>query len=211
MQSLQNTDQTQIFNAGNPEHILHPVTKKLRLSSSESELIYVKNHQYENGDSYQGFTMLGKRQGFGKYYNNGGDLRYEGEFENDQRQGKGKFFDPAGVCRYDGEWMANIGEGKGKMFMANGKACYDGEFHKGKMHGKGKSYSSFCITFGNGKKTDFFYMNYIGEFSDNKKASNGRTYHINGVVKNDEKKNAGAYVKNFKLCKNMYGEIVGFE
>lgn len=211
MLAIQNSTNLNNYLPVNSEAIEHFPTKKQHLDSGEAQLIYVKNYSYQNGDSYEGGTFLGKRQGFGKYYNNDGSLRYEGEFHNDQREGQGKCFDAKGVCRYEGDFINNVGEGQGKMFSPNSRISYDGEFKKGKMHGKGKSYNSLTVKFGDGKKREFFYLSYLGEFAENKKTENGKSYHVNGVIRAEELKNASSMVKDFKLCKNMYGEIVGFE
>ena len=52
---------------------------------------------------YSGRWKNGTKEGYGKYYQNG-DLRFEGNWNNDKPNGRGKSFNKEGEMIYDGEW-----------------------------------------------------------------------------------------------------------
>ena len=61
-----------------------------------------------------------------------------------------------------------------------------------------------------GKKMSF--LDYIGEFQANGKTKNGRSYHINGKMRLEEKtEKKETKVKSLKVKKNKFGEIIGYE
>ncbi|MFL0810088.1 MAG: hypothetical protein K6L76_06715 [Agarilytica sp.] len=88
----------------------------------------------EDGSSYQGECVSGKREGFGTYIWPTGN-RYEGHWLAGKRHGKGKLVFSSGG-QYQGDFRAGIEEGRGKMEWPNG-AFYEGEYRNGKFHGKG--------------------------------------------------------------------------
>jgi hypothetical protein len=111
----------------------------------------------ENGDTYEGNLVQGKRQGRGKYkwkderhykgmWSN--DTRhgtgvflypnndmYEGEFVSGKRQGQGRFVFCDGSV-YVGEWKDGLYNGQGELVTVDGKV-YQGSFQGGLYHGLG--------------------------------------------------------------------------
>lgn len=86
-------------------------------------------HTYDNGDTYDGEFVNGKRQGRGVYTSAGGH-KYEGEWHDDQRHGFGIFTftttNPDGSTQwqgtYEGEWKNNLKEGPGTFNYASVRA-----------------------------------------------------------------------------------------
>ena len=72
---------------------------------------------------------------FRKLYQNGDS--YEGDWVNGKRDGKGKMIYANGDA-YEGDWV----NGKGKMIYANGDS-YEGDWLNDKRDGKGKYICNF--------------------------------------------------------------------
>ena len=52
--------------------------------------------KYENGDYYEGEKQNGKRQGKGIEYYENGEIKYDGDWNNDLQDGNGKFVEKEG-------------------------------------------------------------------------------------------------------------------
>lgn len=88
-----------------------------------------------DGSSYEGECVNGKREGFGTYVWPTGN-RYEGQWLAGKRHGKGKLIFSGGG-QYEGDFRSGVEEGRGKMLWPNG-AYYEGEYRNGRFHGQGK-------------------------------------------------------------------------
>jgi hypothetical protein len=55
------------------------------------------------------------RNGYGKFYYNGGSL-YDGEWIDNKMNGYGILFYPDGSIAYQGEWKNDYFDGKGAIF-----------------------------------------------------------------------------------------------
>lgn len=131
---------------------------------------------YDNGDSYTGELVAGKREGEGKYVFENGDI-YDGAFEANQFSGKGVYTTDTGdeyegvfyngnatgfgtcaflsrtdIENYEGQWQDNRPQGKGTLEFSAGDN-YVGNFFQGLMHGKG------VLTYSNGDAFDGTYAN----------------------------------------------------
>lgn len=114
---------------------------------------------YENGTSYKGEKLRGKRQGRGVYTYEDGS-KYDGEWDNDLRSGYGVKYFVNDEVEYEGEWLDDKYSGTGNLnnqkprrleescshqdFSAIDGAWerYEGEFELGKWHGLGTLYLS---------------------------------------------------------------------
>jgi len=88
---------------------------------------------------FEGEVINGKKNGFGKLYNEKGHLEYEGEFKEDLFNGQGKLYkyeletiglDP---LAYEGNWVSGKrdGYGKGYYFMDGfDPVWFEGNWHK---------------------------------------------------------------------------------
>jgi hypothetical protein len=90
--------------------------------------------QLENGITYEGEIVLGKRNGRGVQFWPDGSI-YDGEWRDDKACGKGKLTFGNGDW-YEGEWREDKANGKGTYVGKNG-AKYEGEWKNDKKHGKG--------------------------------------------------------------------------
>ena len=82
-----------------------------------------------------------KEKGIIKYENGG---YYEGEKQNGKRQGKGKEYYENGEIKYDGDWNNDLQDGNGKFVEKEGN-YYIGEFKNGLKHGKEKNIKNLEI------------------------------------------------------------------
>lgn len=142
---------------------------------------------FDNGDSYTGALVDGKRQGYGVYsYANG--MRYEGSWVNDDFGGQGTLFFPDGSVlsadwvnglangfgtlsftngdRYEGQFVDSLKSGHGVYYYAGGNR-YDGEWLNDLKHGFGIMYYAYGDRF-------------EGTFVDGKRSGSGVHYFANG-------------------------------
>lgn len=114
---------------------------------------------YEDGSTYSGQLVQGRRHGHGEWQTSAGhyvgewvddamhgrgkhtwtDGRlYEGEFKAGKFWGRGRMVWHAqkGVLVYDGEYRDDVKHGTGRFLWADGRS-YDGEWSMGKRHGRG--------------------------------------------------------------------------
>ena len=114
--------------------------------------------------------MIGKRNGKGKYYEDG-KLTYEGEFLNGKKNGKGIEYDKNGNILFEGEYLyGKKMNGNLKEYFKNGNVKFEGEYSNGERNGKGKEYNN------NGK------LLFEGEYL------NGKRWNGKGIEYNDYNK-----------------------
>lgn len=167
---------------------------------------------YTNGEYYIGDIDMNtnKRSGKGMYYYDNGQIMYKGNFLDNKRHGFGILFDQQGHMRYKGSWKLNKGHGRGKIYYPEKKILYDGELCSGQKHGFGKQYN-FCLDQTENQENNLgltIFLEYVGEFEANEKNQNGSYYQPNGV---HHEISFNRNEKKFKMMKNRYGEIIGYE
>ena len=72
-------------------------------------------------------------KGEGKeYYENNGNIKFEGEFLNGERNGKGKEYYNNGNIKFEGEYLNGERNGKGKQYNFHyGNLEFEGEYKNG--------------------------------------------------------------------------------
>ena len=158
-----------------------------------NNLEYVKNENYEGG------IREGKKEGYGKYKEENGEI-YEGEWKNDKKNGKGRtFYAKDKKLKYEGDFVDNKFEGNGKFIWENGN-YYIGPFRNGHKHGKGDLYTK-----DDNKIKEIYYENdkqieiKIKEINEIKKVKNDNIYCLsneNIIIKEKYSK------QNKKRCNN---------
>lgn len=173
-------------------------------------------HTYEDGSTYIGNFVQGKKEGKGVSHNFE-NLIYEGGFKDDLYDGKGslKFTEGRTIS---GKFVSGYLEGEGKEEWDNGTlyegkfvksrkqghglltvpkfSTYKGEFFKDKFHGSGKltmeNQTSYEGEWDKGRmhgKGTFTWPNgkvYVGEYLFDKKHGHGRMKYPNKSVYNGE-------------------------
>ena len=91
---------------------------------------------YANGLVYHGSLDNGRRQGFGRLFNENSfyqssknSLTYEGEWLENKKHGFGTSFGQDG-SKYVGHWENHKRHGQGKFYYKNG-CCFETEFNQG--------------------------------------------------------------------------------
>jgi hypothetical protein len=115
---------------------------------------------YDDGDTYEGQFLDGKKHGRGRYVEACGNIYegpylhdkmhgehgtctyangnvYSGSFEQNKRHGAGRYVLASGDV-YDGEWVDNKKHGTGTLTSASGEV-YAGEWALNQKHGRGTS------------------------------------------------------------------------
>ena len=111
-----------------PRNTLYGETKPNSNASSHAK------QTLQNGDTFEGNFVNGKRNGHGVYtWANG--VRYEGNWIDGNRTGKG-IYTWANGERYEGDFIEGIRTGKGIHTWSNGDR-YEGDYADGKITGKG--------------------------------------------------------------------------
>ena len=96
---------------------------------------------------FEGKYLKGKRNGFGREYDNDGLLAFEGEYLNGEKNGKGREYHYNGKIAFEGEYLNGKRNGKGKEYGEFGHLIYEGEYLNGRRNGKGKEYENGEINF----------------------------------------------------------------
>ncbi len=107
-----------------------------------------------------------KKNGEGKEYYENGNLKYEGNFEEDEYEGDGTFYGENSI-KYIGQFKKGKKNGKGKEYYENGDLKYEGNFEEDEYEGDGTFYGQ------DGKI-------YIGEFKKGKKNGDFCIYNKEG-------------------------------
>lgn len=151
---------------------------------------------YEDGSSYIGQTVAGKRHGQGIWQSHSG--QYEGEWAKDLQHGKGqqtwsdgrvyngqfkngKFSGQGsmswqmakGRMTYEGQYLNDLKHGVGKFVWADGRT-YHGEWVCGKRHGRG-TYSNSLVSQKAGYWVDDKFDHWETDAADK---TNGTTHAI---------------------------------
>lgn len=133
---------------------------------------------YSSHGTYFGQVKGEEAHGKGRYYDEDGNIIYEGEFKNNKYEGNGRWYivkskngKTRSVLSYEGEFKEDKYEGKGCTYWTSGerigKACYKGEFHNGDYNGKGTIYYEDGTTYKGGfaedQKCGYGEESFIGE------------------------------------------------
>ena len=169
-----------------------------------------KKIKFANGE-YEGGMKNNKREGFGKFEYNNGDV-YKGEWKNDKKNGKGILMYKCGNI-YDGEWKDDFKEGEKCKFTYNNGDYYEGGYRKNLRFGKGKFH------FKNGDICEGYFKDNEINGKGIKKFSNGASY--DGDFKNgeitgtgiftytDKSKYEGEMLNGYKNGKGIFIDIFG--
>ena len=95
----------------------------------------IRTINYDNGTVYEGETLNGKLDGFGKMSFYDGNV-YEGYFACGKRNGKGKFTWKTGTY-YDGLWVDDLREDDKGYQCYDDESVYEGGWKAGKRDGYG--------------------------------------------------------------------------
>eukprot|EP00929_Paragymnodinium_shiwhaense_P008731 TRINITY_DN112699_c0_g1_i1.p2 TRINITY_DN112699_c0_g1~~TRINITY_DN112699_c0_g1_i1.p2 ORF type:complete len:234 (-),score=34.23 TRINITY_DN112699_c0_g1_i1:185-886(-) len=121
---------------------------------------------YEDGSTYIGQIINGKRQGHGIWQSRTG--QYEGQWEADSQHGRGRqtwhdgrvydgqfqkgrfsghgrmvWHTQKGMLIYEGQYQEDLKHGEGKFVWADGR-MYDGQWRHGARHGRGLYMNTRC-------------------------------------------------------------------
>ena len=118
--------QSEILGEGN--------TPLINLSENVNKSLFTKVAD-DYGNTYEGYLVDGKRQGFGCDTDTEGH-QYIGEWNEDEREGKGYMQWQTGH-KYLGGWASDLPEGEGQFTYEDG-SLYIGQIEKGLKHGSGK-------------------------------------------------------------------------
>lgn len=165
-------------------------------------LEYVEHPEDGSGRTpYHGEMVAGRKHGQGKlYWEEDGDLWYDGSFENNNRSGEGTAY-YRGHMRYTGGWRADEEHGVGRMYIYSKKdernqLAYDGEWLDGEQHGYGTAYwlderkkryqGEFVSGEQHGTGTSFFSDGktiwYDGDWNQGERHGQGTMYDRDGRV-----------------------------
>jgi hypothetical protein len=92
--------------------------------------------QYTNGDSYDGFWVLGQQYGYASILYADKYEKYTGHVRDGLRHGSGEYQFADGT-RYAGDFLEDQMVGYGELFYVNGEN-YIGEYKEGFIHGRGE-------------------------------------------------------------------------
>lgn len=121
---------------------------------------------YDDGSTYTGQVVNGKRHGQGLWQSRTGQYEgqwqsdvqhgsghqtwsdgrvYDGQFENGKFAGKGRmvWHTQKGLLTYEGQYKDDLKHGTGKFVWADGRT-YDGMWREGKRHGRGMYMNARC-------------------------------------------------------------------
>ena len=124
--------------------------------------------------TYEGFCVDGKKEGYGIQYNWDGKIKRQGSFSDNKQHGSGqKTYHDNGELEFSGNMVKGAKHGPGEEFHPNGKIKFSGFYDKGLRDG-------FCKVYHlNGK------LSFEGEYVEGYKEGPGKEYHRNGKQKYD--------------------------
>eukprot|EP00929_Paragymnodinium_shiwhaense_P118893 TRINITY_DN90795_c0_g1_i1.p1 TRINITY_DN90795_c0_g1~~TRINITY_DN90795_c0_g1_i1.p1 ORF type:complete len:1298 (+),score=324.29 TRINITY_DN90795_c0_g1_i1:109-4002(+) len=153
---------------------------------------------------YNGQWMQGKRWGHGRIsYSHGGDVYYEGAWEDDMKHGQGKQVWPNGNC-YEGEWRRGAMAGYGCMIFSDGGQLetYRGHWEDNQPHGVGTHiWHSPAPRLDNFKEllpSQQMNNRYEGEWQYGVRHGTGTFYYADGA------RYSGEWVENVKHGEGCY-------
>ena len=141
------------------------------MSKAALEGFIVTGNVDENGISYKGPWVNGKKHGKGEEFYQNDMLKYDGEFVDDKYEGDGIFY-YENKDYYIGKFLDGKKSGRGIEYYENGDPKYEGEFAFDKYEG-------------NGKYNDTNGDTYKGKFFDGK--FSGVIFDKDGNIKNNKK------------------------
>ena len=171
---------------------------------------YIENIDNSKGKEYniynkklifEGEYKNGKRNGYGKEYDNNGNQIFEGRYSNGKRYGRGMEFNENYNKIFEGEYKNGKRNGKGKEYYSNYfkhiyvnqvneiKLKFEGEYLNGKRWtGKGYDFNkklAYEIKNGNGfikEYNDNGKLKYEGNYLNGDKYGKGKEYFSNGKL-----------------------------
>ena len=107
--------------------------------------------RFENGEMGRIVWEKGGEKGCGegKLVTEGGEVVYEGAFEDYLFCGNGSQFYRNGQVEYEGSFSQNVLNGKGRWYFPNGCLHYDGMWKDGLMEGNGMLYKPVNLEYAN--------------------------------------------------------------
>jgi hypothetical protein len=90
-------------------------------------------YKWIDGGSYEGDFIDGIMTGYGKEYDENGELIYEGDFLNNEYDGAGTYY--RNGAKYIGGFKNGVFHGQGKFYDEKGTLKYEGQFKNGKYLG----------------------------------------------------------------------------
>lgn len=144
--------------------------------------------------SYEGSFSQGIPSGFGRCFDDCGNLVYEGGFEDQLYHGEGILYDPDGNVQYTGGFAKGLYDGEGKLVDKDGQTIYEGGFSKGLYHGEGALYEDgqpvYLGGYANGLREGQGeaylpggVLEYKGGFSGDQWSGSGTEYDADGMVR----------------------------
>jgi hypothetical protein len=159
-------------------------------------IIYYED--FKDKKKYDGTFNNDTFHGFGTYYNERGNVLYNGEYKNGKKNGKGTQYyeDGKDIMKYDGYFNNDYFDGTGIYYYKNGNKKYDGNWKTSIYDGIGTSF------YENGNK------NYKGHWSNGKKKT-PKTTENQGTKNADEKtfEKDTQYYNNFKNTIQYEGDF----
>ena len=158
-----------------------------------------KVKEYNSRDNelvFEGEFANGKRNGKGKEYYSGGDLKFEGEYKNGKKC-NGREYDVYGHLIFEGEYQ------NGKKW--NRKGYFNHRYNNNKIIYSlidGKGYVKECCGYSN-------FLIYEGQYLNGERNGKGKEYDINDVLifegeyKNGKRWNGKVYDKNNNIISKI--------
>ena len=188
------------------------IKNNIRFDSISNENLYLlKSNTYKFIYYYNGEFKDGKKNGKGKLYycgmqirkyNNEKILIFEGEWKNGVKHGEGKDYYLNGSTRYKGQYFLGYYNVEGEFISETG-ASYKGNFYQGQLHGYGilsgvEPYKEFSDSFPDLEIDNI--KEYEGEFVHNKKEGLGTAIYndgsrYQGIWMNDKYNGEGTFYK----------------
>lgn len=97
----------------------------------------ISKKNLNNNETYTGFLINKKREGYGKVVHVNKTVKYEGQFKNNGYEGKCiKIYYDKEKLAYEGGHCKGHKKGFGRLYWSNGKVCYEGEWASDNPVGK---------------------------------------------------------------------------
>lgn len=105
------------------------------LSDNQSVDDFRFNTNYQ--EKYDGFSIKGKKSGYGHLYYLNGSLHSAGTFHNDKLEGTHitYYYPNSDIVSFEGEMQDGIRSGHGKEYYKTGAIMYEGFFKNDEWHG----------------------------------------------------------------------------
>lgn len=143
----------------------------------EMDTVGFKSLNREATERFTGFTIRGRKQGYGYLYYTNGNLKNIGIYKNDKLNGtEVKTYYDINECivSFQGDMIDGVKHGVGKEFYKNGNAMYDGQFRNNEW---------------NGEIVKIYHyeggLEYEGQILRGMREGMGKSYHENGMLQYD--------------------------